>query len=131
MKNARTYVNEQIYEELLISTRILAEDRQGYSLSHPRLNPVICEKISSLSDNASEEKLYNILAGLIVTSTHPFAITDQDCLKKLVSGYKQFIPLIKDREVKKLAEHHLYSTKFNLRRLELISIAEGLKDIRL
>ena len=128
MENPIVYVNERIYKEILESAKALARDKTDCLLTHPRLDPVICEEIISLEENTPEEKLYNSLAELIVTSTNPFAITDQYCLKKTILAYQHLNSLIKEKEVLVLANYHLDAAQDNLNRLEQIALGKRLNE---
>lgn len=72
--------------------------------------------------------IYDHLAVTIARSINPFAVLNQDCLERSIKAYEKLIPLIKDREVKTLAKHHLSSTKNSLANLGKISMVKTINE---
>jgi hypothetical protein len=128
MKNPVEYLNQRIQKQMFF----LAEDLQRsppiiLSNFHLKTEYPLYEEKTFSKKKLTEEEIYENLAIVIAWSTNPFSIVNATCLERSINSYKQIIPLLENCKVKRLAEHHFSSTKYNLKGLESISRSNRLR----
>ena len=121
MKDLMFYINRRTCEILIHDCRRMEEAMEKNSLFRYE-----AKTFPPFSKRLPEIMIYDRLATTIARSINPFAVLNQDCLEKSIKAYEKIIPLIKNGEVKSLANHHLTSTRSNLANLEKISMVNSM-----
>jgi len=123
MKSPKLYLNQMICKILIDDYTQLSEAMEKNPFSSYEAKAPI-----PLSEDLPEKMIYDYLAVSIARSINPFAVVSHSCLERSIKAYEKIIPLIKDKEVKVLANHHLASAKNSLANLEKISMVNTVNE---